>query len=172
MEARFIPMDQLENGRVYKIQSRNLLLGAWVAKRRGFIGIREKFGERYLFMEFHHDADPHVGTVRPQHPYDVVVPADELDERSSALWDVLVAWEPLAIQEVEAEREAQRIRIESEKWAPETREQHERRAHIAEVRAKRAQMYDEAALIEDDEERKQRRREIHRWYVDALFEEG
>lgn len=71
-----IDMDALEDRRVYRIRSRNLLVGAWRAEVKGFIGIREKFGSEYLFTEYHHDADPHVGTVSAMEPLDVVVPEE------------------------------------------------------------------------------------------------
>lgn len=52
MVETFVPAEKLENGRVYKIKSRNLLVGVWNAETGGFIGIREKFGDRYLFTEY------------------------------------------------------------------------------------------------------------------------
>lgn len=55
-------MDNLIKGRVYKIRSRNLRVGVWNGKD-GFIGIRSKFGDRYLFTEYHYDASETYGTV-------------------------------------------------------------------------------------------------------------
>jgi hypothetical protein len=46
-----IPRAELEDGRAYKIKSRNLFVGFWNEKRGGFNGIREKFGDRFIFME-------------------------------------------------------------------------------------------------------------------------
>lgn len=60
-----IPMSDLKNGYLYKIKSRNLILGVWDEKKKGFVGIREKFGSRFLFMEIHWDADKHFGTAKP-----------------------------------------------------------------------------------------------------------
>lgn len=57
-----IPMDKLIKGRVYKIRSRNLSIGVWDGEG-GFIGIRTKFGDRYLFTEYHYDACSTFGTV-------------------------------------------------------------------------------------------------------------
>jgi hypothetical protein len=45
--------------------SRNLPYGAFREATHGFIGIREKFGELYLFEEFHHDTGAPFGTVHP-----------------------------------------------------------------------------------------------------------
>lgn len=51
----------LVKGRVYKIESRNLNFGVYDGAL-GFTGIREKFGDRYLFTEFHWNKGHH-GTV-------------------------------------------------------------------------------------------------------------
>jgi hypothetical protein len=49
-----IRKDQLLKGHVYKLHSRNLKTGVFDGDR-GFIGVREKFGSRYLFTEFYAD---------------------------------------------------------------------------------------------------------------------
>lgn len=59
-----IPMEDCIHGRVYRIHSRNLTVGCWNEDKNGFIGIRTKFGERYLFTEYHVDTGPPYGTVR------------------------------------------------------------------------------------------------------------
>ena len=61
----YIKMDDLEHGRIYRLKSRNLTVGIWDENSKGFIGIREKFGSRYLFTEYHRDHDPYVGTAAP-----------------------------------------------------------------------------------------------------------
>lgn len=50
---------------VYRINSRNLTVGVYDGDE-GFIGIREKFGSKFLFTEYHWDQGPPFGTVRPQ----------------------------------------------------------------------------------------------------------
>ncbi len=50
---------------LYKIDSRNLSYGVFNLAANGFIGIREKFGDRYLFTEYHWDTGAPYGTVRP-----------------------------------------------------------------------------------------------------------
>ena len=60
-----IPLDQCKHGFLYRITSRNLNTGVYNAKTKGFIGIREKFGDLYLFTEYHWDLGPPHGTVRP-----------------------------------------------------------------------------------------------------------
>lgn len=66
-------VDQLVEGQVYRIYSRNLVIGVWVPHSEvgfdnGFIGIREKFGDEYLFTEYHHDTGGHYGTVGAAEP--------------------------------------------------------------------------------------------------------
>ena len=63
---KFIPLSRCRNGFVYEIQSRNLSVGVFVKEIAGFIGIREKFGRHYLFMEFHHATGAPFGTVWPR----------------------------------------------------------------------------------------------------------
>ena len=48
----------------YRLRSRNLELGVFNG-RGGFIGIRTKFGSRYLFTEFHQESSATHGTVSP-----------------------------------------------------------------------------------------------------------
>jgi hypothetical protein len=60
-------MGQMEPRRLYRIRCRNLLYGVWNG-RDGFIGIREKFGHRYPFTEFHWDASESLGTVTAAYP--------------------------------------------------------------------------------------------------------
>jgi hypothetical protein len=42
----------LQKGKVYHLQSRNLSCGVWDGEK-GFIGIRRKFGSRFLEKEIH-----------------------------------------------------------------------------------------------------------------------
>lgn len=48
-----IPLEQLLRGHLYRLQSRNLRQGVYDG-RGGFIGVREKFGYRYLFTEYYY----------------------------------------------------------------------------------------------------------------------
>jgi hypothetical protein len=52
------------HGHVYLLQSRNLVIGAWDSEKEGFAGIREKFGNRFIFVEYHWDC-PSFATARP-----------------------------------------------------------------------------------------------------------
>ena len=70
-----IPIAECTPGRVYQIQSRNLTFGVYDGNE-GFIGIREKFGHRYLFTEYHWDQGPPYGTVSGQKDLGIDLPAD------------------------------------------------------------------------------------------------
>lgn len=75
-QSEWIPLDKCENRHVYIIRSRNLLMGAFRQSVGGFIGIREKFGTRYLFEEYHNEASIHHGTVWPIEDIGVILPDD------------------------------------------------------------------------------------------------
>lgn len=71
-----IPKDQCEVGRVYMALARSLEhhgrpYPAWsycfvaCVEPGAFVGIRLKFGARFLFTEFHHDNGAPYGTVQP-----------------------------------------------------------------------------------------------------------
>jgi hypothetical protein len=47
-----IPLEELQRGHVYRLHSRNLESGAFDGKH-GFVGVREKFGGRFLFTEYY-----------------------------------------------------------------------------------------------------------------------
>ena len=68
-----IPLEQCVRGRVYEIRSRNLAVGVYDGKC-GFIGIRTKFGSRYLFTEYHWDQGSPHGTVSRQRDLGYSVP--------------------------------------------------------------------------------------------------
>lgn len=70
-----VPLPECVAGRLYKIMSRNLVLGVFDGKT-GFIGIREKFGHEYLFTEFHWDTGPPFGTVSGVEETGVSLPSE------------------------------------------------------------------------------------------------
>lgn len=61
----YIPLEKCEDRYLYRIRSRNLSFGVFNKSCNGFIGIREKFGSRFLFTEFHYDTGRPYGTVAP-----------------------------------------------------------------------------------------------------------
>lgn len=58
-----IKLEQLQRGRVYRLQSRNLDSGVWNGKD-GFVGIRTKFGQRFLDIEIHWGLSKTFGTAQ------------------------------------------------------------------------------------------------------------
>lgn len=60
-----IPLEECRHRHIYRLQSRNLALGVFNRETRGFIGIREKFGDRFLFTEYHWDTGAPFGTANP-----------------------------------------------------------------------------------------------------------
>jgi hypothetical protein len=60
----YIHLNQCKRGFLYKIHSRNLRLGVYDGEE-GFIGIRTKFNQKYLFTEMHWQTGPPYGTVKP-----------------------------------------------------------------------------------------------------------
>lgn len=64
------PISDMDERGLYKLKSRNLHVGIWTGE--GFVGIREKFGERFLFMEFYGKW----GTVMSMEPLNIFLPPE------------------------------------------------------------------------------------------------
>ena len=62
---KYIPLEECEDGKIYKILSRNLTYGMFDKDTKGFTGLRTKFNDIFLFEEYHWDADTSYGTVKP-----------------------------------------------------------------------------------------------------------
>lgn len=60
-----IPIEECIERGVYRIRSRNLTIGVYDGDG-AFIGLREKFGDQYLFAEYHVDQGAPFGTVHPE----------------------------------------------------------------------------------------------------------
>jgi hypothetical protein len=62
-----IPIQQCKHGYLYRVDARGFRLGVFVAlpDAPGFVGIRNKFGLRFLDYEHHYDAHEHYGTAAP-----------------------------------------------------------------------------------------------------------
>lgn len=73
----FIPADQLVDRGLYRIKSRNLVLGFYRAEARTFVGIRTKFGSEFLDEEILNDP-PGTGTAMAEEFWDVVLGRDVL----------------------------------------------------------------------------------------------
>lgn len=50
---------------IYRLGSRNLRAGVYRSGTKGFVGVREKFDNRYLFEEYHWENGPPYGTATP-----------------------------------------------------------------------------------------------------------
>ncbi len=61
----YLPLKECRPRHIYKLNSRNLKYGVFNPKDNGFIGIRTKFSNRYLFTEYHWDTGPPYGTAKP-----------------------------------------------------------------------------------------------------------
>src|SRR3990172_4975390 len=95
-----IPLQDCKHGVVYRIHSRNLLYGVFDQEKKGFVGIREKFEQRYLFVELHCDTGAPHGTVSPNEEIEVC-PLKDLREG----WFVCPACtKPVRYSEVSADR--------------------------------------------------------------------
>lgn len=60
-----IPLSECRHGGLYRIDARNFSLGVFNEHLQGFIGIREKFFDYFLFTEYHWDTGAPYGTVSP-----------------------------------------------------------------------------------------------------------
>jgi hypothetical protein len=84
--SKLIPLAACITGRVYQLHCRNFRVGVYNG-RKGFIGIREKFGSRYLFTEFHWEIGPPFGTVSETVDLEIDVPPEIQIAEDSAVID-------------------------------------------------------------------------------------
>jgi len=66
IKVDYIPLNDCKDRFLYQINSRNLSYGVYNEETKGFVGIRNKFGENYLFTEYHYDIGSPCGTVFPK----------------------------------------------------------------------------------------------------------
>lgn len=78
IKTHSIPMSECRNGWVYRINSRNLSFGVFVTADNSFIGIRTKFGARFLDSEYHYDTGAPFGTVHPKEELEAAPPGLQL----------------------------------------------------------------------------------------------
>jgi hypothetical protein len=64
---KLIPVNELEVGRIYLLDCRNLYFGVYAGEGI-FVGVREKFGDRFLDREYHYDTSRQFGTVEGMEP--------------------------------------------------------------------------------------------------------
>lgn len=72
----YLRIPELNDGCLYLIHARNSHIGQWLAAEKGFVILREKFGDRLLFTEYHWDNDE-CGTAKPLMKLSESVSTDE-----------------------------------------------------------------------------------------------
>lgn len=60
----YLKINELKDGYLYKIIARNALYGIWIAEEEAFLISRIKFGDNFLFKEYHYDC-PAFATAQP-----------------------------------------------------------------------------------------------------------
>lgn len=65
MNQPYFGIEQCVNGGIYYLHAFNFNFGVYVAEVQGFVGIRSKLGVSYLFIEYHYDYSPIIGTAQP-----------------------------------------------------------------------------------------------------------
>lgn len=53
----YIKIADLKDGHLYKIIARNASYGIWIARRQAFAISRIKFGDNFIFEEYHYDCE-------------------------------------------------------------------------------------------------------------------
>ena len=67
-----IPLKECKHRFLYRIHSRNLDFGIFNKENNGFVGLRYKSGDLFLFTELHDDLGHPHGTVRPLEELEVL----------------------------------------------------------------------------------------------------
>ncbi|HEX5426571.1 MAG TPA: hypothetical protein VFW94_23690 [Candidatus Acidoferrales bacterium] len=60
-----IPLSDCKPGYLYRLRARNILYGVF-RDSGDFVGIRDKFGNRYLDVEVHYEGSRYFGTAAPE----------------------------------------------------------------------------------------------------------
>jgi hypothetical protein len=81
---KIIPLSECKHGFTYHIHSRNLGIGVFNQETSGFVGIRRKFDDEFLFQEFHWDIGPPFGTVYPKEEIEKC-PVEDLREYTGSV---------------------------------------------------------------------------------------
>lgn len=167
-KADQIPLDELEHGRVYKVRSRNLVVGVWNAPSRGFLGIREKFGNRFLFQEFHYDNGPPFGTAWAVQASNIVTTVPEKYWKPAdgdALRTLLLPLHFDILEEQRREWAALEEEARSLAMRPQTLPEYRRAQAVEAVRQWRR---DQMLEVPEGEPRAQRMSALHEEYVTRL----
>ena len=60
----YIKIPDLKEGHLYQIEARNASYGIWIADEEGFAISRIKFGDNFMFVEYHWDCQ-YFATAKP-----------------------------------------------------------------------------------------------------------
>lgn len=85
LDPKPIPKTECKDRRLYRIRSRNLTFGIYHADTGGFMGLRHKFGDTYLFTEYHYDNGAPYGTVNPIKDLEADLPAEIGNSEGSSI---------------------------------------------------------------------------------------
>lgn len=64
-EFDYLKMEDLKQGYLYRVVCRNADFGIWDSEQKGFVIRRIKFGDIFLFTEYHWDTGAPFGTAKP-----------------------------------------------------------------------------------------------------------
>lgn len=94
--TNYIKLDKCRHGYLYRLRSRNLSFGIYNKDNKGFIGIRTKFGSKFLDTEYHWDTGAPYGTACPQIEVGKCPVEDFLDKEKNYLkvYDYLASFNP------------------------------------------------------------------------------
>ena len=85
---------ELKHRWLYRLLARNIKIGVWDADKQEFLGIRTKFGGRYIDSENHWDAK-HFATACPMEEMEELPAEISLSEENELLFDWLDAKEKM-----------------------------------------------------------------------------
>lgn len=86
----YIPLNECVHNALYMIIARNFYMGIFNKLDSSFIGIRYKFGHRFLDKEFHFDTGPPYGSAQPvKFVKNCVVPVHNYFENYDAVFEWL-----------------------------------------------------------------------------------
>jgi len=62
---KYIKMEDMKDGWLYRIDARNAVVGVWVEESKWFVISRHKFGQNFIHVEDHYDTGSPYGTAKP-----------------------------------------------------------------------------------------------------------
>ena len=65
LENNYISLEECKHSYLYRIDARNFGIGVFDSTANGFIGVRSKFYDEFLYTEYHYDCGAPHGTACP-----------------------------------------------------------------------------------------------------------